>query len=566
MAVMDVTEQSLAAMLGEILPHLDERQRRLLLGAQARALGHGGIRLVARAAGMSEATVSAGAAELGQGAEPLGRARRPGAGRKRLRDADPGLVPALLVLAGPGGRGYPGSPRRWAVQSARTLAAELTRRGRRVSAGTVAVLLRGERFSLQGNAKTIEGRQHPDRDAQFGYIAGQAAEHMAAGQPVISVDTKKREKVGLFAQPGRTWRPRGDPVRVRDHSFPDQELGVVIPYGIYDLAANAGWVNVGTGHDTAAFAVESIRRWWQARGSTDYPGARRLMITADAGGANGYRTRAWKTGLAALAAATGLEITCCHYPPGTSKWNKIEHRLFSAITMNWRGRPLTSHDVILRSIAATTTGTGLTVAAQLDDGRYPTGTTVSNEQMRHLRERALTPHAFHGAWNYTLRPPLHGPMLPPGPPAPPARLAATIDALASPVLTGMPRQDLAALAAALHTPFAAAREQHLYTLRSGPRRNRGWAARPCRGTLDLTAHLVITLLHRRLCLPRCHIAALLGLDPTVICDAVRLTTTLLTARGTTIDPGPASIRTLASLRRYAQTAGIDLPAKIKPAS
>jgi hypothetical protein len=255
------------------------------------------------------------------------------------------------------------------VQSTRTLAAELTRQGHQVSAGTAGALLRAEGFSLQGNAKTIEGsEQHPDRDAQFRYIAAQAAEHMAAGQPVISVDTKKREKIGLFAQPGRTWRPKGNPVQVRDHSFPDDELGVVIPYGIYDLAANTGFVSVGTGHDTAAFAVESIRRWWQARGRGGYPGARQLMITADAGGANGYRTRAWKTGLAALARQAGLEITCCHYPPGTSKWNKVEHRLFSAITMNWRGSPLTSHDVVLRSIAAATTRTGLTVTAQLDDG------------------------------------------------------------------------------------------------------------------------------------------------------------------------------------------------------
>jgi hypothetical protein len=567
MGVMDVTEQSLRAMFGEILPHLDERQRRLLLGAQARALGHGGIRLVARAAGASEATVSAGAAELESGAEPLGRARRPGGGRKRLRDKDPGLVPALLALVEPGERGDPGSPRRWAVESTRTLAAELTRQGRRASAGTVAVLLRAEGFSLQGSAKTIEGKkQHPDRDAQFWYIAGQAAQHMAARQPVISVDTKKREKVGLFAQPGRVWRPRGDPVRVRDHSFPDKEAGVVIPYGIYDLAANTGWVNVGTSHDTAAFAAESIRRWWQARGSTDYPGARRLMITADAGGANGYRTRAWKAGLAALAAGTGLEITCCHFPPGTSKWNKVEHRLFSAITMNWRSRPLTSHDVVLRSIAATTTRTGLTVAAQLDTGRYPTGTTVSDQQMRHLRERAVTRHDFHGAWNYTVRPPLQGPMLPPGPPAPPSHLAMTIDALASPALTGMPRQNLAALAAALRTPFAAAREQHLYTVRGGPRRRPAWTARPYRGKLDITAHLVITLLHQRLSLPRSQIAALLGIDPTVACDAVRLATSLLAARGITIQPGPAKIGTLASLRQHAQAAGIDLPTKIKPAS
>ena len=314
---MDVSAESLAGMFAEVFPHLDERQRRLVMGAQARALGHGGIRMVARAAGVREATVSLGAAELAGGAEPLGRARRPGGGPRRLRDKDPGLVPALLALVGPEERGDPESPLRWTTKSTRTLAAELTRQGRKIGADTVGDLLREEGFSLQANAKTIEGKQHPDRDGQFRYIAAQAEEHMAAGEPVISVDTRKREKVGPFAQAGRQWRPRGDPVKVRDHSFPDDTLGVVIPYGIYDLAANTGWVNVGTDHDTAAFAIESIRRWLDARGSTDYPGARRLLITADAGGSNGYRTRAWQAGLAQLADQTGLAITVCHFPPGT---------------------------------------------------------------------------------------------------------------------------------------------------------------------------------------------------------------------------------------------------------
>jgi hypothetical protein len=563
---MEVTAESLAAMFGEIFPHLDERQRRLLMGAQARALGHGGIRFVARAAEAREATVSLGAGELESGAEVLGRARRPGGGARRLRDKDPGLVPALLALVEPGERGDPGSPLRWTTESTRTLAAELTRQGHKTGADTVADLLREEGFSLQANAKTIEGKQHPDRDAQFRYIAAQAGEHMAARQPVISVDTKKREKVGLFAQPGRQWRPRGGPVRVRDHSFPDEQAGVVIPYGVYDLAANTGWVNVGTDHDTAAFAVESIRRWWSARGSQDYPGARRMLITADAGGSNGYRTRAWKAGLAQLAEQTGLEITCCHFPPGTSKWNKVEHRLFSRITMNWRGRPLTSHDVILQSIAATTTSTGLTVTAALDTGRYPTGTQIADEQIKQIEDRALTRHAFHGAWNYTARPPLQGPAPPPPAPAPPSRLDQLTAALAHPALTGMPRPDLAALAAALQLPFAAAREQHLYAQRGGPRRNQRRAAAPYHGTLDLPAHLAITLLHQRLALPRYHIAALLGVDPTVVCDAVRLTRTLLNAHGTTTQPAPRRLRTLADLRHYAQAAGISLPEKINKTS
>jgi hypothetical protein len=312
-----VTREMLAAKFGTILPHLDERQRRLLLGAEARVLGHGGIRLVARAAGVREATVAAGVCELEAGEEPLGRARRPGGGRKRAADLDPGLVPALLALVEPDERGDPMSPLRWTVKSTRKLAAELTARGHRVGADTVGDLLRGQGFSLQGNARTIEGARHGDRDAQFRYIRKQAGRHQAAGEPVISVDTKKKELVGEYRNAGRDWRPAGQPVPVKDHDFPDPELSKAIPYGIYDLAANAGWVNVGTDHDTAAFAVESVRRWWNGAGRDRYPAARRLLITADAGGSNGYRTRAWKTELAAFALETGLQITVCHFPPGT---------------------------------------------------------------------------------------------------------------------------------------------------------------------------------------------------------------------------------------------------------
>jgi len=559
---MDVTAESLAAMFKEIFPHLDERQRRLVMGAQARALGHGGGRFVARAAGVRESTVSLGAGELKAGAEPLGRARRPGGGAKRARDKDPGLVPALLALVDPQERGDPQSPLRWTTKSTRNLAAELTRQGHEAGADTVGDLLREEGFSLQGNAKTIEGKQHPDRDAQFRYIAAQAGEHVAAEQPVISVDAKKREQVGLFARPGRQWRPRGSPVRVRDHSFPDEKLGVVIPYGIYDLAANAGWVNVGTDHDTAAFAIESVRRWWQARGRQDYPAARRLLITAGAGGSNGYRTRAWAAGLAALAEETGLAITCCHFPPGTSKWNKVEHRLFSAITMNWRGQPLTSHAVVLESIAAATTATGLRVTSALDEGRYPTGAKISDEQVAELEERALTRHRFHGAWNYTARPPLHGPA-PRPPAAPPSHAAQVTAALDCPSLTGMSRQDLAALAAALQTPFNAAREQDLYVHRGGPRRVPGRAAAGYRGKLGPAARLLATVLAQRLSVPQRVLAALFGVHQSTISDAVRITRSLLTARGTTIEPAPARLRTIASFCHYAKAAGIDLPAITK---
>jgi hypothetical protein len=329
----------LAAKFEVIFPHLDERQRRLLMGAEARALGHGGIRLAARAAGAREATVSLGVDELDSGAEPLGRARRPSGGRKRAADLDPGLRPALLALVGPEERGDPVPTLRWTAKSARKLAAELTARDHKVSADTAGDLLQAEGFSLQGNAKTVEGKQHPDRDAQFRYISEQVREHLTAKDPVVSVDARKKELAGEFKNGGRQWRPRGEPARVRTHDFPDRELVKAIPYGIYDLAANAGWVNAGTGHDTAAFAVEPVHRWWNAAGRSGYPAARRLLVTADAGGSNGHRTRAWKTELAALAAGTGLEITVCHFPPGTSKWNKIEHRLFAAITMNWRAGP-----------------------------------------------------------------------------------------------------------------------------------------------------------------------------------------------------------------------------------
>src|SRR5207253_814986 len=310
MGAREVTREMLAAKFQAIFPHLDERQRRLLMGAEARALGHGGIRLVALAAQAREGTVSLGVSELESGAEPLGRTRRAGGGRKRVADLDRELVPALLALVWPQERGDPMSPLRWTVKSTRTLAAELTRQGHKVSADTVRDLLHEQGFSLQGNAKTIEGKQHPDRDAQFRYISGQARAHQDAGDPVVSVDTKKKEQVGQFRNGGREWRPGGEPARVRDHDFPDQELGRAIPYGVYDITANAGWVSVGTDHDTAAFAVESIRRWWKAAGSSDYPLARRLLITADAGGSHGYRTRAWQAELAALAVEAGLEITC----------------------------------------------------------------------------------------------------------------------------------------------------------------------------------------------------------------------------------------------------------------
>jgi len=312
-------EETLAGKFASVLPHLDERQRRLVLGAEARALGHGGIKLVARAAGVASATVSKGVAELEEGGQPLGRARRPGGGRKRVTQTDPGVLKALLELVEPSSRGDPQSPLRWTTKATRKLAEELTKLGHRVSAWTVGNLLREENFSLQATSKQIEGRQHADRDAQFRYINEQAKAHIEAGWPVVSVDTKKKELVGEYKNGGREWQPKGEPVRVKVHDFIDKQLGKAIPYGVYDVSANTGWVAVGRDHDTAAFAVQTLRRWWDQVGKPAYPAATRLLISADGGGSNGYRTRLWKIELAKLAAETGLQVTVCHLPPGTSK-------------------------------------------------------------------------------------------------------------------------------------------------------------------------------------------------------------------------------------------------------
>jgi hypothetical protein len=375
------------------------------MAGEARSLGHGGIAVVARATGASRSRISAGVAELESGQAPLGRTRRVGGGRKPVDVTDPTLLAALLALVEPTRRGDPESPLCWTTLSTRRLAAELTGTGHPVGPDTVAKLLVEQGFSLQGNAKTIEGGQHVDRDAQFSYLNDQVGEHLDAGDPVISVDTKKKELVGPYKNGGREWRPGGDPEPVKVHDFIDPVLGKANPYGVYDVGADTGWVSVGTDHDTAAFAVATIRRWWTGAGRSSYPGARRLLITADGGGSNGYRTRLWKTELAALATETGLVITVCHLPPGTSKWNKIEHRLFSHISMNWRGRPLTSHDVIVQTIAATTSSTGLAVHAELDTNPYATGVKIPDSQMNDLHDSGiLNRHDWHPEWNYTLNP------------------------------------------------------------------------------------------------------------------------------------------------------------------
>ena len=396
--------EEITAIYAEVKTALDERQRRLVLGCVARRLGRGGIKQVAAAVGVDRETVSRGVQEAQAPPVVDGRVRAPGAGRPPVTRTAPGVVQALEQLVEPVTRGDPQSPLRWTNKSTQKLADELTRQGLPVAPRTVAKLLKACGYRLQANAKVIEGRQHPDRDAQFEYVNAAAVEFLTVGDPVISVDTKKRELVGQFKNAGREWEPIGAPTEVDVHDFPGDAVGVALPYGVYDMGANTGWVNVGCDHDTAVFAVESIRRWWRHIGADAYPTAKRLLITADSGGSNGAKLRLWKAELARFADQTGLAITVVHLPPGTSKWNKVEHRLFSHITVNWRGRPLTSHEVVVQTIAATTTRTGLTVKAMLDDNIYPTGLRITDRQMRELLHRHITRHEFHGDWNYDVHP------------------------------------------------------------------------------------------------------------------------------------------------------------------
>jgi len=382
---------------------VDERVRRLFVATEALAIGHGGQVAVSRATGVSRTTIQQGIRELQQPElrAVKGRVRRPGGGRKSAVALDPTLRDTLERLVEPTSRGDPESPLRWTLKSVRKLAAELKAQGHQTSHRVVAELLHAMGYSLQANQKTQEGIDHPDRNAQFEYLNEAIQQQLWAGEPSISVDTKKKELIGPFKNGGRELRPKGDPEQVLVHDFLIPELGRVSPYGVYDLAQNEAWVSVGTDHDTAAFAVESIRRWWWSMGQPVYPEATRLLITADAGGSNGYRLRLWKIELQKLADETGLEIAVCHFPPGTSKWNKIEHRLFSAITQNWRGKPLISHEVVVNLIGATTTSTGLRVTSKLDTNRYPAGRKVSDDELAVIH---LHREAFHGDWNYSLLP------------------------------------------------------------------------------------------------------------------------------------------------------------------
>jgi hypothetical protein len=394
-------DDPLAQKLLTILPHLNEKQRRLVLAAETRSLGYGGVSQVARATGISRPTIHQGLRELDTNEEPKPGIRRAGGGRKRVEAMDSTLMEDLEQWVDPDSRGDPMSPLRWTCKSTRQLATLLQQQGHQVSHPVVSELLRANGYSLQSNAKIREGNQHPERDAQFHYLNEQTKQFLQQGLPVISVDTKKKELVGAFKNPGQQWLPQGQPVEVNVHDFPDPQLGKAIPYGIYDIGRNAGWVSVGQDHDTASFAVASLRRWWQIVGYPTYPHARRLLINADSGGSNGYRLRLWKLELQRFADETQLEITVCHLPPGTSKWNKIEHRLFSYITMNWRGQPLTSHEVIVELMAATTTTTGLRVQAERDTATYPIKVKVSDTELASV---CITPHGFHGEWNYTISP------------------------------------------------------------------------------------------------------------------------------------------------------------------
>jgi hypothetical protein len=393
---------NLSIRFARLEPVLDERARRLFVANEAMALGRGGVTAVAAATGVARSTINRGISELKGMGPVLGRGiRRSGAGRKRAVERQPGLLAALEGLIEDAIRGDPQAPLRWVSRSQRTIVAALRHRGFQASQKLVGLLLRELKYSCQANRKTREGTNHPDRDRQFAHINATLKAAIAAGEPAISVDTKKKELVGDFKNNGRELRRAGDPEPVRVHDFEIKSLGKVAPYGVYDIAANVGWVNVGIDSDTAAFAVESIRRWWQRLGKARYPGAQHLTITADCGGSNGARVRLWKRELQRFADETGLAVTVLHLPPGTSKWNKIEHRLFAYISQNWRGKPLLSHQVIIQLISATTTDTGLTVTCDLDPGSYPKGVTVSDAEMAALN---IQRDAFHGEWNYTLSP------------------------------------------------------------------------------------------------------------------------------------------------------------------
>jgi Rhodopirellula transposase DDE domain len=524
----DAVVAALAGKFAELRPHLDERAWRFYLGSEARALAEGdgaglaaAVAVVAGAAGVSRATVMKGAGELAEGAGPMpGRKRRPGAGRPRAEDAQPGLGEALAGLLEEATRGDPVVEVKWTTLSLRDLEREMAALGFRCRKDALARMVHAAGYSMQGMSRTIEGRQHPDRDAQFRHVNAMIAQFAAAGDPVVSVDGKKKEQLGPFYRAGRSWRPAGDPVRVRDHDFPDPAAGKIAPYGIYDIAANRGFVTVGTSHDTAAFAVGALRRWWLAEGSLRYRGARRLLVTCDAGGSNAVRSRLWKHELALLAEEAGLEISVCHFPPGTSKWNKIEHRLFCHITRTWKARPLMTAQDAVAGIAATTTYQGLKCTAVLDDAAYPEGAKVSAERMRHLEERVISRHDEHGEWNYAIRPDPAGPA---PEPAPAPALAPDLERLAAEA--GI--DDLGALLDAVTLPWQAVREQRLHLDRGHARRKDSG----CVPLLPLAAVITAAARHHRLAQTYRQLGDLLGVHESTVGLAVRRISPILQQQG-----------------------------------
>jgi hypothetical protein len=567
MTIGDADEVALAAKFAVMRPFLDERGWRVYLGTEANALGYGGIAAVARAAGVSQTTVTAGA---GEAADPRaltvlapGRSRRPGAGRPRSEVKRPGLSEALRRLLEEGRRGDPVSVLTWSVLSLRAIARQLVLLGFPCSKDTVARLMREDGWSLRGMAKVLEGTRHKDRDRQFRHIAARVAGAIATGDPVISVDGKKKEMLGAYGRAGTAWQPRGEQVQVRSHDFPDPDTVTITPYGIYDIAANRGFVSVGTSCDTAAFAVNAIRLWWQAEGSFRYRGAARLLITCDAGGSNDYRRRLWKDQLAVLAEETGLVIEVMHFPPGTSKWNKIEHCLFCHITRTWRARPLMTVEDAVAGIAATITGQGLKCTAVTDPAVYPRAVQVPAARMTHLEDRVLKRAGFRGEWNYKALP-VPRPAPEPAPENPGALLN-------RPAFTGMTTADLDSLVTALELPFAASRDERNRVLRAR-RRGGGSGARintarngdqPSASTrLTLAGYVLATRLRDHLNLPHSVIGALLSVDATTIGHAITRTRKLLAGHSIPVPPATpppdTPPRTPRDLIQHAAAAGITL--------
>jgi Rhodopirellula transposase DDE domain len=564
MAIGDGGEAALAVKFAVMREVLDERQWRVYLGTEANALGYGGIAAVARASGASETTVAAGAA---QAADPRalaapgpGRSRRPGAGRPRAEGRQPGLEQALKGLLEEGKRGDPVSDLTWSTLSLRDTARQMAAAGFPCSKDTVARLMRQDGWSLQGMSRVLEGKRHEDRDAQFRLIGGEIAAAVAAGEPVISVDGKKKEQLGPFHRDGRSWRPAGDPVKVRSRDFADRDGTRACPYGVYDIAANRGFVSVGTSCETAAFAVNAVRLWWRREGSLRYPGARRLPAVCDAGGSNACTSRLWKHELALLRDETGLEIAVRHFPPGTSKWNKTEHRLFCHITRTWKARPLLTVQDAVAGIAATVTAAGLKCTACLDTAAYPRGTEVSDQRMKHLEDCDLDRLPFHGEWNYTLRAVPRTALAPEPGQARPGRVPQ--DTLSSPALTGMQPGDLAALAAALEVPYRARLDHKAFLKRGRRRQSAVRSTAPHAGRkLDVTDHVLALRLRDHLTLPMDAIAALLGAGRTSVSHAIAVTRELITQHAIPVPPAappPAVPRTPADLLAHAAAAGTPL--------